>query len=123
MATASTLIPVIPKAIQLPSRAELETAKQELEMRVQQRTKELQLSEERLKLALDGSGDSLWDWKIETGDLYLSPRWYRILGYEESEGDPQIEFWKELIHPDDKGKVLKKLKQCTHGKHKYFNCD
>lgn len=32
-------------------------------------------SEERLKLSLWGSGDELWDWRVDTGALHLSNEW------------------------------------------------
>jgi PAS domain S-box-containing protein len=66
----------------------------------------LQLSEERLQLALEGSGDGLWDWNIATGDVYLSPRWLQMLGYEENELPYLVRTWQQLIHPDDREWVI-----------------
>ncbi len=107
--TAATLIPVIPQAITLPGRTELEIAKAELEQRVLERTQALQLSEERLQMALAGSGDGLWDWNIVTGEVYLSPRWQEMLGYEANELPGQLSTWENLIHPDDKPGVMDSL--------------
>ncbi len=66
----------------------------------------LHLSEERLQLALEGSGDGLWDWNIVTGDVYLSPRWLQMLGYEENELPHLVSTWAQLIHPDDRQWVM-----------------
>ena len=43
--------------------------------------RELRVKSERLQLALDLANDGLWDWNITTGELFLSPRFYTMLGY------------------------------------------
>lgn len=71
--------------------------------------KALRLSEERLQLALEASNDGLWDWNIEAGEIYLSPRWIEMLGYEWDELPQESGTWETLIHPDDKPWVLDRL--------------
>jgi len=61
----------------------------------------LRVSEERLKFALEGTNDGVWDWNILTGEAYFSPRYYTMLGYEPYEFQPSYESWKSLVHPDD----------------------
>ncbi len=63
--------------------------------------KRLEQIKERFDLAIYGVNDGLWDWNIETGGLYVSPTWWGILGYEESETVTPIETWFDLTHPDD----------------------
>ncbi len=62
---------------------------------------ELRKSKERLDLAVRGTSDGLWDWNIETGESYWSPRYMEILGYDENELDATIENFLGLIHEDD----------------------
>ncbi|HEY9657294.1 MAG TPA: PAS domain-containing protein, partial [Allocoleopsis sp.] len=69
----------------------------------------LQLSEERLQLALEASGDGLWDWNLATGEIYLSPRYQEMLGYAPHESVITSEEWKHMIHPDDQPWVLQCL--------------
>ena len=71
--------------------------------------KALQESEERLQLALEGSGDGFWDWNIATGEVYYSPRYLEMLGYEVDEFPQNVETWTKLIHPDDRLRVMKIL--------------
>ncbi|HEY9596299.1 MAG TPA: PAS domain S-box protein, partial [Cyanophyceae cyanobacterium] len=65
----------------------------------------LRISQERLQLALEGSGMGLWDWNLATGDVYFSPEWKAMLGYGVDEIDNSIHAWEKLIHFDDLPKV------------------
>ena len=67
------------------------------------------INQERLELALEGSGDGLWDWNIATGEVYLSPRWLEMLGYGTGELPPKIEAWLLLVHPEDRPHVTATL--------------
>jgi PAS domain S-box-containing protein len=69
----------------------------------------LKFSEERLQLALEASGDGLWDWNLETGEVYLSPNYQKMLGYAPNELTINISIWEKMIHPDDKSWVLERL--------------
>lgn len=66
----------------------------------------LQKSEEQLQLALEASGDGLWDWNIATRTVYLSPRYSQMLGYIPDELPGNFETWENLVHPNDKPWVL-----------------
>ena len=65
----------------------------------------LRRSEERYALAARGANDGLWDWNLKTNDIYLSPRWKSMLGYEETEMANTSEEWFKRIHPEDVNKV------------------
>jgi diguanylate cyclase (GGDEF)-like protein/PAS domain S-box-containing protein len=62
----------------------------------------LKLSEERFNLAVNGSNDGLWDWKIEADELYYSPRFAELLGFGPGAIEPKMEGIARLIHPDDR---------------------
>jgi PAS domain S-box-containing protein len=58
-------------------------------------------SEERYALAARGANDGLWDWNLETGEVYFSERWKSILGYGVEEVENDIDAWLERVHPED----------------------
>ncbi|CAG0992211.1 partial two-component system, sensor histidine kinase and response regulator FitF, partial [Rhodocyclaceae bacterium] len=66
----------------------------------------LRLSQERLALALQGTNDGIWEWNLETQEIYWSPRWLEMIGYGEGELKNNRETWVGLIHPDDQERVL-----------------
>ena len=78
-------------------------AKQEQKLQAEE---ELRRSQERLQLALESSGDGLWDWNILTDEVYLSPQWLQMLGYEPDELPASYYTWEKLIHPEDKPWVM-----------------
>jgi PAS domain S-box-containing protein len=61
----------------------------------------LKTSEERLRLALEGTSDGIWDWNLQTGQAYFSPHYFTMLGYEPGEFPGGYESWRRLLHPDD----------------------
>ena len=67
----------------------------------QKKVDELYESEDRFSLAMRGANDGLWDWNLETDEVYYSSRWKSLLGYDENELGVMIDTWKTLVHPDD----------------------
>ena len=69
----------------------------------------LRQSESRLQLALEASGEGLWDWDMKTGVFYLNDRYQQMLGYEPGELQLDFDQWQNQIHPDDRQWVLELL--------------
>ncbi|HEX5761265.1 MAG TPA: EAL domain-containing protein [Thermoanaerobaculia bacterium] len=61
----------------------------------------LRESEERYALALQGANDGLWDWDLKSGNVYFSPRWKSMLGFESEEVGSEPREWFDRVHPDD----------------------
>jgi len=79
----------------------LKQLNQELENRVKQRTAQLMKTEERWQLALKGNNDGIWDWNLQTEELFVSERFKEITGYEDSDISDYNNKWKASLHPDD----------------------
>jgi PAS domain S-box-containing protein len=61
----------------------------------------LKESEERFAIAMDFANDGLFDWNLETNDIYYSPAWKRLLGYEDEELQNDFSVWETLTAPQD----------------------
>lgn len=61
----------------------------------------LRVSEERYALAARGANDGLWDWNLDSGEVYYSPRWKALLGYPEDELGTRPGEWFDRVHSDD----------------------
>ncbi len=69
----------------------------------------LQDSEERWRFALEGTGDGMWDWNVQSGEVFFSRRWKEMLGFAEDEIDNSLDAWKERVHPEDMPRVMADL--------------
>ncbi|MEO8197956.1 MAG: EAL domain-containing protein [Thermoanaerobaculia bacterium] len=61
----------------------------------------LRESEERYTLAVRGANDGIWDWNLETGNIYFSSRWKSMLGLDEEDVAPTPDSWFSRVHPED----------------------
>ncbi|MCA9057146.1 MAG: PAS domain S-box protein [Planctomycetaceae bacterium] len=67
-------------------------------------------SQDRFERAVQGAADGLWDWDIETGEVWYAPRFRELLGYgtQDSEQFPSLRSsFVNHLHPDDRPSVLK----------------
>jgi PAS domain S-box-containing protein len=71
----------------------------------------LRQSEERFALVLEATNDGLWDWDLITGEVYFSPHYYAMLGYEPDEFAPSYASWRDLIHPEDRDDVEHRISE------------
>ncbi|GJL72172.1 MAG: bifunctional diguanylate cyclase/phosphodiesterase [Nitrosomonas sp.] len=89
----------------------------------EKRTAELYKSEERFSLAMRGANDGLWDWNLETKKAYYSPRWKSMLGYGENELENTLDTLANLVHLDDKDRVVEKVQDYLAGRTDSFEVE
>ncbi len=61
----------------------------------------LRNSEARWQFALEGAGDGIWDWNVQTNEVFFSPQWKAMLGYDDGDVGHCVEDWSSRVHPDD----------------------
>jgi PAS domain S-box-containing protein len=81
--------------------AQISTAFDRMATKIQENTKALELSEERYNIAISGTNDGLWDWDLRSNEVYYSPVWMKILGYESDPLPLVLSTWSENVHPED----------------------
>lgn len=63
---------------------------------------ELHAARSRVDHAIEGTSDGLWDWKdVRSDDVWHSPQYARLLGFEPGELEDRHGTFKSLLHPDD----------------------
>ncbi len=76
----------------------------------------LRESKKRLSYVLEAATEGTFDWNIQTGEVYYSPRLIESLGYSLDEVPPHVNFWESIVHPDDMPMVQNVLKEHLAGK-------
>ncbi len=61
---------------------------------------------ERLRLALAGGELALWDLDVPANHSTVNERWSTMLGYQVGEVKADDAGWQQLIHPDDRARVV-----------------
>jgi diguanylate cyclase (GGDEF)-like protein/PAS domain S-box-containing protein len=64
----------------------------------------------RYELVMTASGQVVYEYDVSTGDMTWGFRLEQILGYSPDEMRGGITQWEEMIHPEDREKVLRMLK-------------
>ena len=84
---------------------ELRRLNAELEQRIEERTKALSESEERLRLALGAARQAWFDLNVQTGVVFVAPEYANLLGYDPTVFTSSFQSWIDNIHPDDRPTV------------------
>lgn len=88
--------------------------------RIEQKLRE---SEELRELAVQGADLALWDWNVQSGAIQVDERWAAIRGYQLDEIEGHIDFWLNLVHPDDRPELRVKLNQHLAGETPFYQTE
>jgi PAS domain S-box-containing protein len=80
----------------------------------------LKISEERWKFALEGSYQGVWEWNIQTNEVFYSKRWKELLGFSEDENASSLADWETLLHPEDRDKVYADIDKHLQAEDPYY---
>jgi len=81
------------------------------------------LNEERLEFAVDGAGDGVWDWDMQTNLMQFSKIYMEMLGYLENELPHTADTWINGVHPDDWERVDKTLQAYISGESENYSVE
>jgi PAS domain S-box-containing protein len=66
----------------------------------------LRLSNERFEYAAKATSDILWDWNLETNEVYYSDNIKNLFGHKAGYTDDNLPFYFDHVHPDDRERVV-----------------
>ncbi len=80
-------------------------------------------SQEQLKLVIRGTDAGIWDWNMLTNEVYQSPRWKSMLGFDDHEIPNSFEAWESRIHPEDHSRALGTFRDYLAGKLDHYELE
>ena len=93
---------------------ELEKVNNTLEQQVDDRTRQLNNSIERLKLATHAGTIGVWEWDVVNNQLIWDESMYRLYGIHKEDFSNASEAWSYIVHPDDKARIEEEVQAETN---------
>jgi PAS domain S-box-containing protein len=76
---------------------------------------QLRETEHRLSLSLEAANVGFWDMDLQDLTVYFSPIWFGMLGYGPDELPSSLDTWQDLLHPEDRERVLARASETISG--------
>jgi diguanylate cyclase (GGDEF)-like protein/PAS domain S-box-containing protein len=71
--------------------------------------------DEQYALVAKAANDGLWDWNLQTQEVYFSARWKAMIGYTEHELTASMDEWFNRIHLEDRARFQSELQAHLQG--------
>lgn len=100
------LMPLLPKALGVPSG-----------LLLAQKNRELETAYEKYNLLLESSGVGVYEWRDihnPKSPLFWSKRMFELLGFRANSFEPTLDFFLSLVHVDDRVEFEGMLQTMTH---------
>lgn len=108
----STVIAVTAVQFLIRKNAQTENSLLQEHQQLERLSNDLEKSNVRFERAVKATKAGIYEWNIETGDLYLSPQWRQLLGYGD-EQEIDYDFFLGMVHPEDVQKTTKSFESAT----------
>ncbi|RII82374.1 PAS domain-containing sensor histidine kinase [Neopusillimonas maritima] len=77
---------------------------------------EARTTEERFKLIARATHDVIWDWNLDTDQVWWNENIETVFGHKLAELEPDSTSWSNRIHPDDLKRVVNSIHVVQEGK-------
>lgn len=72
---------------------------------------------QRFTRSMRGANDGIWEWDLKNDVLYLSDRWFEIVGLDsDAIANPRTQDWNERVHPDDRHMLRQAVRNHLSGR-------
>jgi PAS domain S-box-containing protein len=89
----------------------------------EQAKKSLSNSQQRLELALKGADLGLWDYDITNQRAFVDQTWADIFGYSLDEVEPNLDWWRSVLHPEDRPAVIEAWNAHLEGRTEFYEAE
>jgi PAS domain S-box-containing protein len=76
---------------------------------IRRRLKSEAVLQQRLEYVARATNDAVWDWNMESGQLWWGDSFYKVFAYTPEQVELTADWWAKQIHPDDSQAVLASL--------------
>ncbi len=73
----------------------------------------------RLHLALTSAHLGVWEWEVQQGHLSWDDRMFALYGVRREEFPPNVDSWKNALHPEDRSATVELLNAAIRGEKNY----
>lgn len=77
--------------------------------------KQAKQSQQRLQEILDASGEGIWEWQVQTGEMSNNRRWCEMMGINDVGSTRTIEIFNQLIPEKGREKIEKAIDRSLQG--------
>jgi PAS domain S-box-containing protein len=83
----------------------------------------LRESEKRYALATAAGAVGVWDWNLETREIYVDPTLRRALGFVDHDIDNRLDPWDTALHLEDAARLRADVQACAEGRTPSFESE
>ncbi|MEX2515424.1 MAG: EAL domain-containing protein [Gammaproteobacteria bacterium] len=76
---------------------------------------------ERFEIISRATNDAIWDLDLLTDKIWWNQSFYSLFGYPYDSVEPDLEFWADQVHPDDRQRVTGSLQEAISGTDVYWS--
>ena len=102
---------------------EIIAARAGAEIEREQAEQALRESEERWGFALEGAGEGVWDWDMQTGKVVYSRRYKEMLGFPAESDWSSLSEWTDRVNPNDLRHAMMDLERYLDGNSPFYTVD
>lgn len=73
--------------------------------------KQIRHFNERIQLLTKATNDAIWEWDIVADTMWWNEAYYNMMGYDPAGPVPSLPDWVRKVHPDDRDKIIGRLKR------------
>jgi len=90
--------------------------------KLQKLSADLQVSQERFRLAVEGTRAGIYEWWVTKNNISVSDRYKQLLGYDDpDEIVIDMSFYRNMVHPEDADRVAQYMQECLAQGGAYHN--